>query len=69
MSEPRLPTKAEYDAASPHEKGFMAYWFSAWPGSEIPNESNCPFPDGSEEAAKFKHGVHAAVIEAIDQEE
>lgn len=65
----RLPTRAEWDEASPHDKGFMSYWFSAWPGSEIPSEDKCPYPEGSKEHQEFHDGVNAAVIAAIDSEE
>jgi hypothetical protein len=65
----RLPTRAEWDAATPRAKGFMSYWFSAWEGSEIPSEDKCPFAPGSPECAEFDAGVHAAVIAAQDMEE
>ncbi len=64
-----LPTRAQFDAASPFEKGFMAYTFSAWPGSTIPDESVCPYPIGSSEAEDFHRGVQHGVIAAQDSEE
>lgn len=64
-----LPTKAEYDTASPFLQGFMAYTFSAWPNSEIPNERFCPHRSGTTEYADFQRGVHAAVLSAQDSEE
>jgi hypothetical protein len=64
-----MPSKADYDAAGPFEKGFMAYWFSAWPESEIPSEASNPFAAGSAEHQQFDDGVRAAVIAAQDGEE
>lgn len=69
MSERNLPTKAEYDASSPRAKGFMAYTFSAWPGSTIPDESVCPYPFGSIEASEFHLGVRHGVLCAQDSED
>lgn len=64
----QLPKRADYDAASPAEKGFMAYMFSAWDGSEIPREDNCPFADGTPEHTEFHGGVRAAILAAQDSE-
>lgn len=64
----RLPTKAEYNAATPYAKGYMAYTFSAWPKSEIPPESNCPYPGDSEEYCEFQSGVQSAILDAQDSE-
>lgn len=63
----KLPTKAEYDKTDPYEKGFMAYTYAKWPGSEIP-EAN-PFERRTIEAKKFDDGVFAAMICAQDSEE
>jgi hypothetical protein len=63
------PTRGDYDAAEPFEKGFMAYSFSAWPGSEIPSEANCPFKPGTKNEQQFNDGVNAAVLCAQDSEE
>ena len=65
----RLPTRAEYDAAEPDQKGAMAYWFSHWPGSEIPDETQCPYAEGTAEHAQFLSGVNYAVGLAQDGEE
>lgn len=63
------PTRAEWDAATPYEQGYVSYWCSAWPGSDIPDESQCPYPQGSAEREQFDKGVSAAILAAIDSEE
>lgn len=62
-----LPTRADYDKAEPYAKGFMAYTFSQWPDSEIPEKN--PFERGTTEASQFADGVHAGMICAQDSEE
>jgi hypothetical protein len=68
MIPPRLPTKAEYDAATPFAKGYWAYTFSHWPGSEIPDTDKCPFPAGTDDHDQFQRGVQRAVLAAQDSE-
>jgi len=62
-----LPTRADYDAASPRGKGYMQYMYSEWPGSEIPK--TCPFTVGTPEYAEYCRGQNAAVLDAQDSEE
>lgn len=64
-----IPTRAEWERAEPFEQGFMSYTYSAHPGSEIPNEKECPHRPGTAAHADFQRGVHAAVICAQDSEE
>lgn len=64
-----LPTRAAYDAAAPFEQGYLAYTYSAWPGSEIPSEARCPYETGSNDHADFQRGVDAAARDAQDSEE
>lgn len=67
FEEPQLPTRADWDAASPRMKGYMSYTFSAWPGSEIP--ARCPFTVGTPEYEQWCRGQDVAVQDAQDSEE
>lgn len=62
-----VPTRADYDRATPFAKGWCAYMFAAHPGSEIP-EAN-PFEQGTPEHAEFERGQRAAMLQAQDSEE
>lgn len=64
----KLPTLKAYMASSPYQRGYMAYTFSAWPGSKIPSEKKCPYRPGSKNHTAFWYGVHAAVLDAQDSE-
>lgn len=68
--EKKCPTRAEYDAATPRQKGYMAYTYSCWPGSQIPSEEVgvCEFPRGSARRQQFLMGVQTGVLEAQDTE-
>ncbi|MCG6204170.1 hypothetical protein LPW26_05955 [Rhodopseudomonas sp. HC1] len=59
-TEPKLPTRADWDAASPYEKGVMSYKFAHWDGSEIPASN--PFPAGSGDSARFDQGAWTAML-------
>lgn len=67
----KLPTRAEYDAATPRQKGFMAYTYSEWPGSKIPDQQTGigEFPPFSKERKLFLEGAYAGMIAAQDSEE
>lgn len=65
----RLPTRAEWDAAIPFRQGYLSYLYSAWPKSEVPNEGQCPYKQGSKEYDLFQQGVRKAVQDAQDSEE
>ena len=54
-----LPSRAEFDAATPYQKGFLAYTYSQWPGSEIPSAN--PFYRGTVEAEEFAAGEYLSV--------
>ena len=62
--EQELPTRADYDAASPRGKGYMQYMFSEWPGSQIPKR--CPVKVGTKEYEQYCAGQNAAVLDAQD---
>lgn len=62
-----LPTRADYDAASPRGKGYLSYTFAEWPGSKIPK--TCPFKVGTREHQQWCDGQNAAVLDAQDSEE
>jgi hypothetical protein len=61
-----MPTKTEYDKATPYVKGFMSYMFAKHPGSHIPER--CPFKRGTKEWDEFQCGQMAGVLEAQDSE-
>ncbi len=61
------PSKADYDVAEPYAQGYMAYTFSHWPGSAIPE--TCPYASGTPEALRFRDREHAAILNAQDSEE
>ena len=63
-----IPSKEDYDKASPWAKGFMAYFWSARVEG-IPPESKCPFAEGTEDHTQFQLGVRQAVLAAQDSEE
>lgn len=63
----KLPTRKDYDKATPRQKGFMSYTFSQWPDSQIPEA--CPYEEGTPEWQKFQNGVRVAVLAAQDSEE
>jgi len=67
FDEPQLPTRADYDAASPRAKGYMQYMYAEWPNSKIPKQ--CPFKVGTPEYAEYCRGQDAAVLAAQDSEE
>lgn len=62
-----LPTRAEWDGASPYTQGYISYTYAAHPGSEIPEAS--PYGAGTPEHAEFERGQQAAVLAAQDSEE
>ncbi|MDO8683795.1 MAG: hypothetical protein Q7N50_09980 [Armatimonadota bacterium] len=61
-----IPTKKQYDAASPREKGYMAYTYAYHPMSSIPE--GCPFKHGTDEHREFHNGEMQAILEAQDSE-
>jgi hypothetical protein len=69
MTEQKLLTMAEYEKLDAFNKGYASYWFSSWPGSEIPSEEVNPFPEGSADFKDFQRGINAAIIAAQDSEE
>ena len=62
-----IPTKSQYDAASPWMKGYMSYMYAEHPGSTIPK--TCPFEKGTQNVRDFERGQAAAVLDAQDSEE
>lgn len=60
----KMPTKADYDRATPFEKGFFWQFFAKSPGSEIPQK--IPFAMSTEERDLFNWGVIAALLELQD---
>lgn len=62
----RKPTRSEFDAATPLEKGWLAYTWAQHPNSDIPEE--CPYPEGSQERADYMAGKAVAVLDAQDSE-
>lgn len=66
-SEVPLPTRADYDKASPRGKGYLQYMWAEWPRSTIPKQ--CPFKVGTPEYAEYCRGQEAAMLDAQDSEE
>jgi len=64
-SVPPTPTRAEYDAARPFHKGFMASQFGGRNG--IPTVDLCPFAEGSHDREVFDAGVRRAEFDAERQ--
>lgn len=60
----QMPTRAQWDVASPFEKGYMTYMFAAHAKSTIPKKN--PFKGMSNEYFSFQEGEAAASIDAQD---
>lgn len=63
------PTRADYNKMTPFQQGFCSYFYSAWPDSEVPNESHNPYPVSTPAHEMFLMGVQKAVQIAQDSEE
>lgn len=62
----KLITKAEYDALTPYQQGYVCYMQACLLGSEIPD--CCPYGKGTQEAEEWGRGSFAGILEAQDEE-
>lgn len=64
----KLITKAQWEKMAPRTRGYIVYWQTNLPGSEL-KDVTCPYPAGSKEAKEFAAGEFAAMMDAQDGEE
>lgn len=69
MEDKRLTTLAEYLGLTPKSQGYIAYMEADWPGSELADHQENPYPLGSMEAIMWNDGQRIACQEAQDSEE
>ena len=56
-------TRADWDAATPEQQGFMTYFQAEW-NPVIPKDN--PYPTGSKKYEQFQRGAFKATIVAQD---
>jgi len=62
-------TKEEFEALSPHGRGFVAYWYGSREDQPNVPDERCPYAEDSEEAREWHRGQQTACLAAQDSEE
>jgi len=62
-------TEEEFEALSPHGRGFVAYWYGSREDQPNVPDERCPYAEDSEEAREWHRGQQTACLAAQDSEE